>query len=193
MNNKMKVIFLDIDGVLNSQLWYSKRRNFNTEAVDVHYPFYEFDPDAIICLNRIIKETGAKLIISSTWRKNRTIEELQELLNSVGVEGEVIDKTPVLSLYEQNEYKGNAKRGNEIDYLLKNIGKFQRINWCKDTQQEYIDKAIIKNYIILDDDSDMLYSQREHFIQTTIETGLDNKIADKAIEILNKTLIELYY
>lgn len=189
----MKVIFLDIDGVLNSQLWYSKRRNFNTGEVNDKYPFYEFDPDAVIQLNRIIKETNSKMVISSTWRKNRTLEELQELLNYVGVEGEVIGKTNVLSLYSRGEYVGSAERGNEIELYLNDIGKFQRINWSKEEQQKYIDKAIIKNYIILDDDSDMLYSQREHFIQTTNEAGLDLIIADKAINVLNKTLIDLYY
>ena len=54
----MKVIFLDIDGVLNSQDWYIYRRdNVAMDSVNAQYPFYEFDPRAVERLNRIIKES----------------------------------------------------------------------------------------------------------------------------------------
>lgn len=184
----MKIIFLDIDGVLNSQLWYTKRRNYNHTEISKHYPYYEFDPDAISQLNRIVKETNAKIVISSTWRIGRTIEELQDILNNVGFEGDVIDIT--ISFGGIKGY--TIPRGCEIEHWLESKN-FQRINWSKEVQSDYIEKSGVSNYIILDDDSDMLYEQREHFIQTTNNTGLDKKIADKAIDTLNKSLIDLYY
>ena len=188
----MKVIFLDIDGVLNSENWYRRRsKEVEMDAVQAQYPFYEFDPLAIKVLNRIVKETGAKVVVSSTWRLGKTVEELQVLLKNVGFEGEVIDKTASFRRgFEGIRY--TLPRGCEIEYWLDQKG-FQRINWSRETQQEYIDKSEVKNYIILDDDSDMLYGQREHFVNTKWPNGLSEELGDKSIKILNSTLIDLYY
>lgn len=194
----MKVIFLDIDGVLNHQKWYKTRieikQGTDNKDWSDRYPFYEFDPESVKVLNYIIENTGAKVVISSTWRHGRTVSDLQHILNSVGFNGEIIDTTPSLNARIGKESAGyTVPRGCEIDWWLDNHGKFQRINWSQERQQEYIDKAEVKNYVILDDDSDMLFSQREHFVQTSWEDGLTNEKANKVIEILNKTLIELYY
>jgi hypothetical protein len=190
----MKVIFLDIDGVLNSNDWYVYRHG-KMLAGDIvkEYPLHEFDPKAIVRLNKIIAQTGAKIIVSSTWRKGRRIEDLQELLTNVGCIGEVIDITP--SMYgtsiggQKDGY--TIPRGCEIDWSLNKYG-FSRIKWSEDYQDEVIEKAEIKNYVILDDDSDMLYDQTEHFINCDSLYGLTDEEADKSIEILNKTPQELY-
>ena len=191
----MKVIFLDIDGVLNSQDWYQKRSDLlDKKQVSDNYPFYEFDPDAIDLLNYIIERTWAKVVVSSSWRRGRRSEDLQEILDRVGFIGEVIDVTPSLHCRIDGEPAGyTIPRGCEIDWWLKNNGGFQRVNWSKEKQQEYIDKAKVKNYVILDDDSDMLFQQREHYVQTKTMHGLTKELADRAISILNKSLIELYY
>jgi hypothetical protein len=192
----MKVIFLDIDGVLNSQDWYVYRRDaVEMDSVNAQYPFYEFDPRAVERLNRIIKETDSKIVVSSSWRSGETVESLQRLFDQVGIVGEVIGVTPHLwckKPYE--EFDGyRIPRGCEIDWWLDNHGDFQRINWSTEEQQKFIDKAIVKNYVILDDDSDMLYGQREHFVKTQHPTGLTDDLADKAIAILNQSLVDLYY
>ena len=66
-------------------------------------------------------------------------------------------------------------RGNEIH------------SWIKDnealTGEAYHD---YKNYVILDDDSDMLYWQRNNFVHTSWKKGLTEEEAEKAITILNK-------
>ena len=53
----MKVIFLDIDGVLNC----SKTRN--TRKLP-----YVIDPKLLKRFKRVLKRTGAKVVLSSTWR-----------------------------------------------------------------------------------------------------------------------------
>jgi hypothetical protein len=192
----MKIIFLDIDGVLNSQDWYIFRReNVAMDATEAQYPFYEFDPRAVARLNRIIEETSAKIVVSSSWRSGQTVETLQKLLNSVGVVGEVVGLTPHLWCRKPYEDMCGYRipRGCEIDWWLDNHGEFQRINWSKEEQLKYMNKAIVKNYIILDDDSDMLYCQREHFVHTGHDHGLTDELADKAIAILNADLPALYY
>lgn len=192
----MKVIFLDIDGVLNSNDWYVYRRDaIEMDDVNAQYPFYEFDPRAIEHLNRIIAETGAKIVVSSSWRSGETNESLQFLFDRVGIKGEVIGTTPHLwckKPYEDHDGY-TIPRGCEIDWWLDNHGNFQRINWSKEEQAKYEEKSIVKNYVILDDDSDMLYGQREHFIKTSQMKGLTAKDAKRAIQILNKSIIDLYY
>jgi len=51
----MKIIFLDIDGVLNNYYTLGEGANW--------------DPDLVKILNRIIKETKAEIVLSSTWRQ----------------------------------------------------------------------------------------------------------------------------
>lgn len=182
----MKIIFLDIDGVLNSAFWYEKRFK---ESLDIPYPDSEFDPETIQRLNRIIKNTKAKVVISSSWRSSKTIKEMQELFNRLGFVGEIIDFTPSFCI---PHYNYNVPRGCEIDWWL-DQQNFQRVNWSKEEQNEYIEKSQVKNYIIFDDDSDMLYGQREHFILTDRSVGLSEKDVINATEILNKSLIDLYY
>jgi len=185
----MKIIFLDIDGVLNCEDWYKKRyEETDKDLVHSQYPFYEFDKGLVLNLNKIIKETGAKVVVSSTWRLGRTIEELQEILDRVGFEGEVIDKTGHMGGVEGY----TIPRGCEIDFWL-DKKKFQRINWSREKQSEYLEKSEVKNYVILDDDSDMLYGQREHFIQTSWKTGLDEEATQRAIKTLNTKIEDLYY
>ena len=61
----MKVIFLDIDGVLNSE-------TFSKDNHKVYLATGEIKPDvdekAVQRLVTIIKETNAKIVLSSSWR-----------------------------------------------------------------------------------------------------------------------------
>jgi len=71
------MIFLDFDGVINRG--YSEGDQ-------------PFDPDLVERVNRIIEETGADVVVSSCWRITRSVEELQEILDRHGFEGDVVDK-----------------------------------------------------------------------------------------------------
>lgn len=81
----MKILFLDIDGVLN----YS-----GTKARDGGY--IGIDPDLMPFLNMIVERTDCKIVISSTWRNMHTIEQLKEKFEAAGFKyGDyIIDKTP---------------------------------------------------------------------------------------------------
>jgi len=119
MNNN-KIIFLDIDGVLNTPENWGNWVNEELKA---------FTPECVANLNQLIANTGAQLVISSTWRIDRTVEQLQTLLNAVGVQGTVIGKTPC--------FADIHPRGVEIK------------SWIQQNCEGW------PNYVILDDNSDM--------------------------------------
>lgn len=163
----MKIIFLDFDGVLNHELYYVRRHEKNFEGYP-GYPQAEFDPESIKKLNYIIEKTGAKVVISSSWRHGRTLQELQNLLSSVGFNGEIIDFTPSFK-------HDDCLRGNEI------------LEWVK-KHEELIGQPYheFENYVILDDDSDMLYWQKDNFLHIDRYVGLTTRDAGRAIRILNR-------
>jgi len=65
----MKIIFLDIDGVLNHQLWFKNQKNKKVIDTDLEYNRSMIDETRVDLLNDLIKETKAKVVISSSWRK----------------------------------------------------------------------------------------------------------------------------
>ncbi len=67
-NNKNKFVFLDVDGVLNNQLYYQERVE-SGQPKEEDYPKSEFDPRCIEMLNHLQEKTGCKYVISSSWRQ----------------------------------------------------------------------------------------------------------------------------
>ena len=192
----MKVIFLDIDGVLNCEDAYRSGECKYVEWVndrgekDHHQSFCSWSKE---CLNKLIRETDAKIVISSTWRHSG-IEFLKKVWELENMEGEIIGITPNF----RGEIKGyTIPRGCEIEYYLDEILGFAHINWSEDLQKKYMDMSGVENYIIIDDDSDMLYKQRGHFIHVfpspRNKRGFNEEHYELALDKLNKTVIELNY
>lgn len=158
-----KIIFLDIDGVLNNALWYKETNG--------HRGRDDLSPDNIKFLNELIENTGAKVVVTSTWRLNRTVEELQEILARNGFVGEIVGKTIDMRRGEDSDC---ILRGNEI------------LQWMKAHPVElgcaYYD---YKDYVILDDDSDMLYWQKDNYIHVDPYCGLTPWCIYKAKKLLN--------
>lgn len=167
----MKIIFLDIDGVLNHQLWFAARKNEKVET-DLDYDRSMIDPQKVELLNDLIDETKAKVVISSSWRKTHTKEQLQSLLESKGFTGEVIGLTPCLKFTGLEGYGYSVPRGAEIKA------------WLEINKSTLLDKMSKVPYVILDDDSDMLFSQRENFFWVDSYCGLTSNTIYKAKRFL---------
>lgn len=177
----MKIIFLDIDGVLNHELWYKSEECINLNAkinaiadeddANKQYELAQFCPDSVELLNRLIEDTNAVIVVSSSWRKGRTVEQLQELFAEVGIKGEVIGKTPELT-FAENEYDYSVPRGCEIKA------------WLEGNKGILNNKISRAKYVILDDDSDMLYWQRTKYVQVDNYCGLTKNSIFKAKHIL---------
>lgn len=173
----MKIIFLDIDGVLNSEKWYQERFDINLET----YPICEFDPLTIEQLNLLTDKTNAKIVISSTWRIGRTMDELKKLFKKVGIKGEIIGITPDLAF---NDGHG-VDRGNEIKRWIDiNCKRWYNKMFGEDDSEKFN----LESYVILDDNSDMLLEQKDNFVKTSWGDGLTALHTRKAITILNTTL-----
>ena len=170
----MKVIFLDIDGVLNTGVYIeSAFKALKIAGVNAHESKavhdengHQFDPIAIRMLKWIIKETDAKIVISSTWRGNG-LAKMQKLWKDRDLPGEVIDITPFHRGNGRDHlpFKERAERGGEIKEWLDNHPE-------------------VTNYLIFDDDDDMLPSQENNFIQTNATYGITASEAARGIHIL---------
>ena len=149
----MKVIFLDFDGVITiPPKWYLKA-------------------DLIKNVKKIVDTTGAKIVVSSSWR----MDSVQETINRMIIRPKRCPRNKMLNwlidnLYDvTNTYKG--LRGQEI----------------KDWLDEHND---IENYVIIDDDGDMLDEQLYHFVQTNYEDGLTEVETKRAIKVLNNEFFQ---
>ena len=91
-----KILFLDIDGVLNSAHVIDEQRR--ADAID---------RDMVERVNRIIDATDCKIVISSSWRLYHTFRNLKRCLTQHGMRDVAIDITPELDRAENN-------RGDEI-------------------------------------------------------------------------------
>ena len=76
--NKLCILFCDLDGVVNSETFYTKRANGKYD--DKPYPLSEFDPEAVAQVNRVIEETGAKFVVA-TKVENTMLQSRIELFN----------------------------------------------------------------------------------------------------------------
>jgi len=153
------ILFLDIDGVLNSI--QSAKRRYEAGHRD---STWQIDSETIPHLQKIIDETNCTLVLSSTWRLLHSLSDMRGMLAMAGLRGTIPlrDKTPSISkVVGTIEYtKG---RGHEI--------------------QAWIDMRQYSGvYCCVDDDSDFLPHQP--LVQTNVEVGLTAADAWRCIEIL---------
>jgi hypothetical protein len=161
----MKVIFLDFDGVLNSAASFmaetrKKRKLAETdpEAAKAYRVNETLCSTCTSNFQRILdKCPDAKIVLSTTWRNLYEMDWLKAKLASYNIDSSrVIGKTPAMF---------NRLRGTEI------------ADWLEDHPE-------VTHYVILDDNSDMLDSQSDKFVQTSWMQGLTLEHTTKAIEIL---------
>lgn len=127
--NKSKVTFLDIDGVLNSDEYFNKTRDLKIQGIES-----EVDVEKIKLLKKAIDETGAKVVLSSSWRYTRNALYLKELLSHYGI---YTDSTPFI----QNE------RGLEIRQWLFDNPEVEEFVILDDEIFDSYDQELIKRLI----------------------------------------------
>lgn len=167
----MKIVFLDVDG----ELTYSNYRNSETENID---------PEKVLLVKEICDNTGAKVVISSSWRMCKGIcDFLINLLEDNGIDvigitsyipTETVDDVPeCITLAALEEFDYNVKHGT---------GRAAEI-------QKWIEENNVDNFVILDDEDWVWheYGYAEHWIQPSwYDGGLKREHVDRAIEILEE-------
>jgi len=161
----VKVVFLDIDGVLNSQAHF-RMRNAGRESrgeplvVDMsQWKIEAIDPVAVRRLNRLHEATGCVYVLSSTWRILESLDDMQALLEHHGFTGRLIDKTTHDDLGDHTNQRG-----------------LQCAEWLSRHPE-------VTGFVCIDDDSDFA-NMRGFLVRTRNATGLLDEHVDLAIQRL---------
>lgn len=194
----MKIIFLDIDGVLNgynfwNQLgwrlvclinnkrlkqWYRD----TTEPFGIHTPKFKR-------LAKIVRKTGAKIILSSCWRWRLTETPFEEM-SKHELKFYNLCKKYNIGIYDITPRSKRGRRDEEIITWLSRFETDRLLSGRKDKDYKFV---------ILDDERyDLECFAGKELVQTSSvkkgqmikghwqeTTGLRNKHVRKAIKILN--------
>ena len=167
----MKVLFLDIDGVINSDA-YVKR--YHDEHLREKGYNILVDPEAVELVRQLCEKEHVKIILSSSWRSfdlEHTLTYLREYPSLKPLLKYIIGITPgSLTRY----------RGKEIQDFLDNYKLCAKNGLIREKYKgEKIDK-----YAIVDDDSDMFENQKPFFVQTDWFIGITKEDIEKLTNIL---------
>ncbi len=160
----MKIIFLDIDGVLNTYRSYLATGSQETW-------------DMVACKflqNLLTLNTDIKIVVTSTWRYS---DDCLMHFEYNGFVKSMFHKHWRTLSHQQfkdyEEYKNKSfserfERGREID------------NWLNNPEH-----SDVTHYCIIDDDNDMLPKQQKHFVYIMAENGISDNNMEKILEILD--------
>ena len=104
----MKIIFLDFDGVMDTAYYDHVLHKEGKPGNDKYGTI--FDPYCVQNLKRIIDETGAKIVVSSSWKYDMSYKAFLDMWDYRGLPGFVTDVTPTPAI--------RNNRGDEIDAWL---------------------------------------------------------------------------
>lgn len=170
----MKVLFLDIDGVLNNL-------KILTEA-----GCSGIDPQCVRELNRIVAVTGCRIVISSSWRYlihcgAMTLTGFWQMLRTHGMSNGGRGN-PFIGLTRKDE--------DEIDPANPNYGERaqQCYEWLRGISGEHNDEAervpVISAFAALDDEDHEFAAHGIPAVITDGRKGLTAEDADRLIALL---------
>ena len=157
----MKVLFLDIDGVLNY------------EGCDSRYgSVYFVMEEKVHMLKEIISKTDAKIVLTSTWRHGLTDLMLGEETFEAGLYEAFIN---TLEEHDMEIYgctgEDEATRGEEIEF------------WLQVAEEK------IEGFVILDDmGPEQFCAYEPYLVQTALSVGLEQEHVNLVINMLNEEL-----
>ena len=170
----MKIIFLDIEGVLNTESTYKQVNE---------YGIY-IDEFRIAYLKQIVEQTGAKIVLCSSFRMHFKKEDGKIIANNnMGLALEKMFKKYGLKIYDITMRNSNLIREGQINVWLA--------------------KHEVENFIVIDDEP-YNYKEflRDNFIKTSIINddevlknpndciGLSEQHIGESVKKLNKKLVK---
>lgn len=183
----MKVLFLDVDGVLNSDAYFQVHPR-SSRPSDMAQ---QLDPMACALLNDVLAATSAKIVLSSDWRfKIDSVEHMERLLRSRGALcAEIVGQTPDLVRRCRDEGLGFRLRwlseqvsaGRELSDIKAWpwAGRGDEIvAWLKDADR-------VAKYAVVDDEDAGMREAVARLVHTDPSVGLTQDNADALVSLLN--------
>lgn len=160
-----KIIFLDIDGVLNSSNsfddnheWRKFFCKFRNESLndEITYCMINIDLDKVFILRDVCNLTGSKVVISSSYRRLWYYPLIEEKLVNLGLP--IVGITPCI----------RDNRGEEI--------------------RSYLQNNKVDNFVILDDEIFPNFYELENYLVKTSfrDDGLTEDIAEEIVRVLRR-------
>lgn len=172
----MKIIFLDIDGVLNNETDFVEVALYghpiNGEIRQLRSGREVLTPlnrGMLALLDTIITMTDAKIVISSTWRDEYGLSDIYNMFKAVGFQA---PRTTIIGKTEPSVVRFSSDhtytRSSEI------------AEWMEDRDD-------IESYVILDDiSSHMFHDHDDHLVTTDEYDGLNKLQMYQAVNILGR-------
>lgn len=151
----VKHIFLDFDGVLNTDQYQAQLAIDGKPPKDEYGPV--FDPKAVAQLAEIVKSTKAEIYVISSW-------------------GEVLGEEKIIEMWEKRGLPGKIRAVFIPDKECDSKAK-----WI----EECVDKQIFLPYVILDDEYQFLPEQEKNLIIVNPVTGISKEDTEISIDTLN--------
>lgn len=149
------LILLDIDGVMvPATSW--KRPEFENDG------FPRFSKRAISSLQKIISETGADILLTTSHKSSYSISEWKKMFSTRGFNN--------LSIKRLNKNINHLNRREEI--------------------MKWVSKESEDSFVIIDDDkslNNLPYYVKSKLVQPSATVGLNDELADSAIKILKSS------
>lgn len=163
----MKILFLDIDGVLNAHEPFDRE----VGSCRIYY-------DKVQRLNHVLRKTGAVIVLSTAWRYlilngNMKLSGFDWLLRSHGVLGNRIIGHTAADTIHDGTWNGVAGT-----WPIHNERGKQITGWLARNQEQV-------DYYAVVDDLDLGIREEKHpFVQTDGKVGLTDTNADELIALL---------
>lgn len=179
MPNYDKVVFLDIDGVLNND-------TTSTYLQKQKKSWWVVDPQNVSVLNRVIEKTSASIVITSMWKQHMSLPELKAVLTENGFKypTNIVDVTSI-----------QLKNRDIINRATNGIGLRPNTSLPRVWEiLEWLDANRTSNYVVIDDmniadGNKNVAAQTENIMKKFIEVdstdGLTESYVEKICSFLN--------
>lgn len=154
-----RVIFLDVDGVLNSLPFIRSVKG--QESLLSH-----LDPKCVRRLGDLVRVTGAEVVLSSSWRIIVPLAQMAAWLRERGFTGRLVSATP--SDVRAPDGVVTCPRGLEIQRWIDLFGQG------------------LESFVILDDEGGMEHLAHRH-VKTDMNVGLTTGDCSRVINLFRES------
>jgi hypothetical protein len=158
----VKVIFLDIDGVLNTQMTPTRTSKKGYLLAT--------DPYKVFLINRMAEINGYRFVLSSDWRHMKNWEDV---LKANGLVFNFLGRTESFHKLDLPDHEVNLARVNRLER------GYEIRDWLEKHDP-------VEGYVIIDDFDEFLPEQANNKVIVNHMVGLTEEIVEKVIHILEK-------